>query len=392
MFTTSLIPPSDNANKRKRRPAGTPDPDAEVVALSPRTLLESDKYVCEICNQGFQRDQNLQMHRRRHKVPWKLLKRDTPEVRKRVFVCPEPSCLHHDPCHALGDLVGIKKHYKRKHSNHKQWVCAKCSKAYAVHSDFKAHLKTCGTRGHSCDCGRVFSRVESFIEHQDSCSASRTQSNTKKHDDTQDSRTGSNPNSSSPSDTNLSNIAQVRPTNLKPPFLFQSTNFQAPYLLESRKKNYELQLLPTTSEYDLSIHRHKLLNLRSSCLNNEANGSELQLTIGLQSNTRTNASGDEATLEARNKQNESREQIMHALKEREMAEREFAEAKRLRHQARIELSKAMAIREQSMTMINSTMMQVTCQACKNQYQVKLRVENLDENSSVVTEGWVSPNS
>ena len=130
-----------------------------MVSLSPKTLLESDRYVCEICNQGFQRDQNLQMHRRRHKVPWKLLKRETPVVRKRVFVCPEPSCLHHDPCHALGDLVGIKKHFRRKHSNHKQWVCEKCSKGYAVQSDYKAHLKTCGTRGHSCDCGRVFSRL-----------------------------------------------------------------------------------------------------------------------------------------------------------------------------------------------------------------------------------------
>ena len=91
-------------------------------------------------------------------MPWKLLKRETQEVKKRVFVCPEPSCLHHDPLHALGDLVGIKKHFRRKHSNHKQWVCEKCSKGYAVQSDYKAHLKTCGTRGHSCDCGRVFSR------------------------------------------------------------------------------------------------------------------------------------------------------------------------------------------------------------------------------------------
>ncbi|WZZ10576.1 hypothetical protein YC2023_096497 [Brassica napus] len=147
-------------NKRKRRPAGTPDPDADVVSLSPRTLLESDRYVCEICNQGFQRDQNLQMHRRRHKVPWKLLKREKKdeEVRKRVYVCPEPTCLHHDPCHALGDLVGIKKHFRRKHSVIKQWVCERCSKGYAVQSDYKAHLKTCGSRGHSCDCGRVFSR------------------------------------------------------------------------------------------------------------------------------------------------------------------------------------------------------------------------------------------
>lgn len=162
---------SSVANKRKRRPAGTPDPGAEVVALSPKTLMESDRYVCEICNQGFQRDQNLQMHRRRHKVPWKLLKRPSLGTNKRVYICPERSCLHHDPAHALGDLVGIKKHYRRKHCTEKQWKCDKCSKGYAVQSDYKAHLKTCGTRGHCCDCGRVFSRVESFIEHQDTCSA-----------------------------------------------------------------------------------------------------------------------------------------------------------------------------------------------------------------------------
>ncbi|XP_074565050.1 protein indeterminate-domain 16-like [Curcuma longa] len=102
------------------------------------------------------------MHRRRHKVPWKLVRRqqgaDAGRNNKWVLVYPEVSCLHHDPRHALGDLIGIKKHFRRKHSSHRQWACARCSKAYAVHSDYKAHLKTCGTRGHSCDCGRVFSR------------------------------------------------------------------------------------------------------------------------------------------------------------------------------------------------------------------------------------------
>jgi len=95
-------------------------------------------------------------------VPWKLLKKpSTLGTNKRVYICPERSCLHHDPTHALGDLVGIKKHYRRKHCTEKQWKCVKCSKRYAVQSDFKAHLKTCGTRGHCCDCGRVFSRYES---------------------------------------------------------------------------------------------------------------------------------------------------------------------------------------------------------------------------------------
>lgn len=94
-------------------------------------------------------------------VPWKLLKRPSLGTLKRVYVCPERSCLHHDPSHALGDLVGIKKHYRRKHCTEKQWKCDKCSKGYAVQSDYKAHLKTCGTRGHCCDCGRVFSRCVS---------------------------------------------------------------------------------------------------------------------------------------------------------------------------------------------------------------------------------------
>ena len=97
-------------------------------------------------------------------VPWKLLKRPTLTTTKRVYICPERACLHHDPAHALGDLVGIKKHYRRKHCTEKQWKCDRCSKSYAVQSDYKAHLKTCGTRGHCCDCGRVFSRyiIDSF--------------------------------------------------------------------------------------------------------------------------------------------------------------------------------------------------------------------------------------
>ncbi|KAK8965601.1 hypothetical protein KSP40_PGU022267 [Platanthera guangdongensis] len=89
------------------------------------------------------------MHRRPHKA-WKMLKRETSSLspvtgsKKRVFVCPKPSCQHHNPCHTLGDLVGIKKHYEEKHSVNRQWACARCGRSYAVHSDYKAHLKTCG--------------------------------------------------------------------------------------------------------------------------------------------------------------------------------------------------------------------------------------------------------
>ncbi|KAF9617724.1 hypothetical protein IFM89_038224 [Coptis chinensis] len=156
--------------KRKRNLPGNPDPTAEVIALSPKTLMATNRFLCEICNKGFQRDQNLQLHRRGHNLPWKLKQRTSKEIRKRVYVCPEPSCVHHDPSRALGDLTGIKKHFFRKHGE-KKWKCDKCSKKYAVQSDWKAHSKTCGTREYKCDCGTLFSRRDSFITHRAFCDA-----------------------------------------------------------------------------------------------------------------------------------------------------------------------------------------------------------------------------
>ncbi|XWS39379.1 hypothetical protein CRYUN_Cryun18bG0048400 [Craigia yunnanensis] len=135
------------------------DPEAEVIALSPKTLMATNRFLCEICGKGFQRDQNLQLHRRGHNLPWKLKQRTTKEARKRVYVCPEKTCVHHHPSRALGDLTGIKKHFYRKHGE-KKWKCEKCSKRYAVQSDWKAHSKTCGTREYKCDCGTQFSSFQ----------------------------------------------------------------------------------------------------------------------------------------------------------------------------------------------------------------------------------------
>ncbi|KAE8718503.1 Protein indeterminate-domain 1 [Hibiscus syriacus] len=164
------IPPPKTTVKKKRNLPGMPDPDAEVIALSPKTLLATNRFVCEFCNKGFQRDQNLQLHRRGHNLPWKLRQRSSNEVKKKVYVCPEQTCIHHDPSRALGDLTGIKKHFCRKHGE-KKWKCDKCSKKYAVQSDWKAHSKICGTREYKCDCGTVFSRRDSFITHRAFCDA-----------------------------------------------------------------------------------------------------------------------------------------------------------------------------------------------------------------------------
>ncbi|XP_022924154.1 protein SHOOT GRAVITROPISM 5-like [Cucurbita moschata] len=353
--------------KRKRRPAGTPDPDAEVVSLSPKTLLESDHYVCEICNQGFQRDQNLQMHRRRHKVPWKLLKRTEPTtaVRKRVFVCPEPSCLHHNPTHALGDLVGIKKHFRRKHSNHKQWVCEKCSKGYAVQSDYKAHLKTCGTRGHSCDCGRVFSRVESFIEHQDSCKLGHH------HQQSEQklpclSRTASSPTPSPSSDTNFS-------------FFNKNHTIIPQRIITHHPQNLELQLSNNSTSIHVSVSPKR----------HENYSTHLQLSIGSCNYDEKNDDGDddhdEKTrngLDFLKVKEEAKEQMRVAMEEKaiaeearneakkqiEIAEKELANAKRMRQEAQGELQRALALKEHAMKQINSTILQITCQVCRQHFE------------------------
>ncbi|KAK8507916.1 hypothetical protein V6N13_055386 [Hibiscus sabdariffa] len=167
-------PPQQPPQKKRRNQPGTPskypNPDAEVIALSPNSLMATNRFICEVCNKGFQREQNLQLHRRGHNLPWKLRQKTTKEVKKKVYLCPEPTCVHHDPSRPLGDLTGIKKHYSRKHGE-KKWKCDKCSKWYAVQSDWKAHSKTCGTREYRCDCGTLFSRRDSFVTHRAFCEA-----------------------------------------------------------------------------------------------------------------------------------------------------------------------------------------------------------------------------
>ncbi|KAF8080513.1 hypothetical protein N665_0937s0015 [Sinapis alba] len=345
--SSDLLPDGNGAavtKKRKRRPAGTPDPEAEVVSLSPRTLLESDRYVCEICNQGFQRDQNLQMHRRRHKVPWKLLKRETTEeVKKRVYVCPEPTCLHHNPCHALGDLVGIKKHFRRKHSNHKQWICERCSKGYAVQSDYKAHLKTCGTRGHSCDCGRVFSRVESFIEHQDNCTMRRSQPSSHRLEQQHTANATQTASVAKNIDLSHGPVLPGHPLlRQAPPSDHQTSDSLYPFVgscATTGSSSIELQLLPPRTSADET---------------------SLSLSIGMEPTTSSYEKGETSCL-LLGQREEAKRQI-------EIAELEFAEAKRIRQHAKAELHKAQLYREEASRRISATMMQITCYNCKKHFQ------------------------
>nr|XP_017239702.1 PREDICTED: protein SHOOT GRAVITROPISM 5-like isoform X2 [Daucus carota subsp. sativus] len=331
--------------------------------------MESDRYVCEICKQGFQRDQNLQMHRRRHKVPWKLLKREASadEVRKRVFVCPEPSCLHHDPCHALGDLVGIKKHFRRKHSDNKQWVCDKCSKGYAVQSDYKAHLKTCGTRGHSCDCGRVFSRVESFIEHQDACNIREIRPNHQHASLPQQQQVCPPRPASSTSPSSDANLTDW--VTLSRSFSMPVTNTHPQLDHENfDQHNLELRLLPSTSHMqECSLYSSR----------NENNSTQLKLSIGTSScsiqdneNRRTDEGGgeEESLKKAMAEKALADEARKVGKRQIELAEMELGNAKRIRQAAQAELEKAQIAKEQATNKIRSLMLEITCHACKRDFE------------------------
>ncbi|KAF7843492.1 protein indeterminate-domain 7-like [Senna tora] len=166
-----LLPTPTQPEKKKKSLPGNPDPEIEVIALSPKSLLSANMFTCEICNKGFQREQNLQLHRRGHNLPWKLKQKSSKEdhegeeeeegmvkvMKRKVYVCPEVTCVHHNPASALRDLAGIKKHFSKKHGE-KKWKCDKCFKRYSVQSDLKAHSKTCGIKEYTCECGTIFSR------------------------------------------------------------------------------------------------------------------------------------------------------------------------------------------------------------------------------------------
>ncbi|XP_008799261.2 protein indeterminate-domain 11-like [Phoenix dactylifera] len=155
-------PENQQRPRRRRNKPGNPDPRAKVIALSPRELLAKADYFCQMCPRVFQTQQKLQVHQRSHSIPWIFQPSDRNDL-KPVYVCPEPTCVHHNPLRALSDITGIKKHYYRKHCEPK-WRCDKCRKMYAVEADLKAHRKICST--YRCECGRPFPGREECDAHR----------------------------------------------------------------------------------------------------------------------------------------------------------------------------------------------------------------------------------
>ena len=226
------------------------------------------------------------------------------------------------------------------------------------------------------------------------------------------SRTASSPSPSS--DTNFS----TAPWSCLVLAKTTDTMFLSPTKDNSPKNahyhNLELQLLTTSNTHDVSVFPKK----------HDNHSTQLQLSIGssdigekIESTvtcTKKDASKKSTHQEIHDKpvfvastlKEQAREQLRLAMAEKayaeearqqakrqiDLAEHEFGKAKRIRQQAHAELEKAQALKDHAVKQINSTILQITCHACKQQFQARTPPgENslvVSYISSAITEGEV----
>lgn len=244
-------------------------------------------------------------------------------------------------------------------------------------------------------------RVESFIEHQDTCNMGRLRPEMPSLQPACLSRTASSPSPSA--DTNFSTAPW-------PPLVIPRPKTDAIFLsptVDKKHYNLELQLSSTTNPLEVSV----------SPKTDDNHSTQLQLSIGSSDFSEKNDSPnitcntkDAGKLSPRESNNDNTgkpelpaskvkeaawEQLKLAMEEKayaeearqrakrqvELAEQEFANAKRIRQQAQVELDKAQALREHATKQINSTILQITCHACKQQFRGR---KSPDDNSLVLS--------
>lgn len=218
-------------------------------------------------------------------------------------------------------------------------------------------------------------RVESFIEHQDTCIVRCFQPDLQEMQPACSSHAAS---STSPSSDANFGVAQktrlimTAPSD-QPQFVCSEGN-DLP--TNSQEQNLELQLLP-------------------SSYNNENQATNLKLSIGsfnrIEENgqkcshldvNRSTHGGEALVINASRLKQGANEQLRVAMAEKafaeearqqakrqlELAELEFSNAKRIRQQAQSELVKAQVLKEQATTKISETISEFTCQACRQRFQ------------------------
>lgn len=254
----------------------------------------------------------------------------------------------------------------------------------------------------------VFYRVESFIEHQDACSMGRLRPESQALQPACLSRTASSPSPSSETNFSTGPWPTLVVPMLKPPdttFLNPTPGVNSSKNNIASYHNLELQLSTSTSnpnvdssvspkrDHDTQYSTQLQLSI-GSCEFGEKNESN----IANRNSPRESIKSDQKSVVAASMLKEhAREQLKLAIAEKayaeearqqakrqiELAEQELANAKRLRQQAQAELDKAQALKDHAIKQINSTILQITCHACKMQFHALTTVPS-DENSLVLS--------
>lgn len=244
-------------------------------------------------------------------------------------------------------------------------------------------------------------RVESFIEHQDACSMGRLRPESQALQPACLSRTASSPSPSS--ETNFSTgpwhaLVMRKPTPPETTFLNPTEGGNSSK--NTSYHNLDLQLSTTTNPIDSSVspkgednHSTQLQLSIGSCEFGEKN--EPNMTH--RESPKKSFTSDKPVVAALKLKDQAREHLRLAMVEKayaeearqqakrqiELAEQEFANAKRLRQQAQAELDKAQVLKDRAIKQVNSTILQITCHACKQQFQARAMAPP-DENSLVLS--------
>jgi hypothetical protein len=280
---------------------------------------------------------------------------------------------------------------------------------------------------------RVY-RVETFIEHQDTCNASgggggrlgvaaaasssQQQQQGSRHAAAALSRTASSASPSSGGDLVVSRVAWPGPA-------MASSTAKANNVAASAFHRFD----PTPAERRVSVHNLELLQLmpprgdgaahpavvgyfavpspHSPSVALPQRGADdpmrLQLSIGVGRGGATdgNSQASASSAAARRLKEEAREQLRLAMAEKaaaeeslaqarrqaELAEQELASARRMRQQARVELGRAHALRDHAVRQVDATLLQVTCYSCRAKFRARaapMSSEVASYISSVVT--------
>lgn len=237
--------------------------------------------------------------------------------------------------------------------------------------------------------------MESFIEHQDACNMGRLRQEPPGLQPQPPpaclSRTASSPSPSS--ETNLS--TSPWPSNLIiPKPLSDSIFFNNPKSKSASADyhNLDLQLSNSTMTMnhisDDNHSTHLQLSIGSSdfssdknLINNESTNNDIEKPESVTVASKVKEQAREQLRLAMAEKAYAEEAREAAKRQIELAEQEFANAKKIRQQAQAELDRAQALKAHAIKQINSTILRITCHACKQQFQAR----NMScENSMVLS--------